>query len=172
VVPASTTSTVPPEPEPYVAIGESVMAGAVPQLKGVGVTVDAKENRGPDGVKNAIIQLRQQGVIGKGTSLIVQVGTNAPVSAAQFDSILAEVPNNVKAVAFMTVRAKVAWVPGNNAEILALPQRFPSVHIIDWLSESAKVELCKDGIHISCSTATGNFYANLLLTEFGLPTIK
>ncbi|MFM2078282.1 MAG: hypothetical protein RJA49_2172 [Actinomycetota bacterium] len=169
---SSTTTTLPPKPEASVTIGESVMLGAKPQLQGEGVVVDAKENRGPEGVKNTVIKLRDAGTIGKGTTLIVQVGTNAPVSDAELEAIVAEVPNTVKGLVFMTVHAPVEWVPGNNERIIALPQRHPTIGIIDWDSEAQKIALCPDGIHISCSTAATNFYANLILAQLGLPPIK
>ena len=72
---SSTTTTLPPQPQASVSVGESVMLGAKPQLQGEGVVVDAKENRGPEGIKNTVIKQRYAGVIGKGTTLVVQVGT-------------------------------------------------------------------------------------------------
>jgi peptidoglycan/LPS O-acetylase OafA/YrhL len=167
----STTTTLPP-PKANVAIGESVMVGAKAQLESQGVLVNAKENRGPDGVKNAILQLVQEGVIGQGTTVVVQVGTNAPVSDQQFDAIVAAVPTNAAGIVFETVRAPVEWVPGNNERIAALPSRYPQVRVIDWNAESQKIELCPDGIHITCSKVAGDFYANLILTELGLPNVK
>ncbi len=167
----STSTTLPP-PKANVAIGESVMVGAKSQLESQGVVVNAKENRGPDGVKNAIMQMVQEGVIGEGTTVVVQVGTNAPVSDKQFDAIVAAVPANAAGVVFETVRAPVEWVPGNNERIAALPARYPQVKVIDWNAESQKIELCPDGIHITCSKVAGDFYANLILTELGLPNVK
>ncbi len=169
---APSTSTTLPPPKANVAIGESVMVGAKGQLESQGVVVNAKENRGPDGVKNAILQMVQEGVIGEGTTVVVQVGTNAPVSDKQFDAIVAAVPTNAAGIVFMTVRAPVEWVPGNNERIAALPARSPQVRVIDWNAESQKIELCPDGIHITCSKAAGDFYANLILTELGLPNVK
>jgi peptidoglycan/LPS O-acetylase OafA/YrhL len=169
---APSTSTTLPPPKANITIGESVMVGAKAQLESQGVVVNAKENRGPDGVKNAILQLVQEGVIGQGSTVVVQVGTNAPVSDKQFDAIVAAVPTNAAGIVFMTVRAPVEWVPGNNERIAALPSRYPQVRVIDWNTESQKIELCPDGIHITCSKAAGDFYANLVLTELGLPNVK
>ncbi|MFZ4721274.1 MAG: acyltransferase family protein, partial [Ilumatobacteraceae bacterium] len=171
-VPTTTSTTLPPQPKGQVAIGESVMLGAKPQLESKGVVVQAKESRGPEGVKNAVIEERSAGVIGAGTTVVIQVGTNAPVTDADLDAIIAEVPSDAAGIVFMTVRAPVEWVPGNNERINALPARHPNVRILDWFTESQKVELCKDGVHISCSTASANFYANLILVETGLPAIS
>jgi len=170
--PSSTSTTLPPKPEPYVAVGESVMLGAAPQLRAAGVVVDAAENRGFNGTREAIAQMRDRGTISKGTTLIVQVGTNGPISIAQYEAIIAEVPSTVKTLAFMTVHSTVQWISGNNDNIKALQSAHPEIHIIDWDAESAKIKLCPDETHISCSIEATNFYANLMLAEFGLPAIK
>jgi peptidoglycan/LPS O-acetylase OafA/YrhL len=170
-VTVATTTTVPKVPTANVAIGESVMVGAKAQLESAGMLVNAKENRGPDGVKNAILQLVDSGDIGLGTTLVVQVGTNAPVSDEQFDAIMQAVPPDAAGVVFMTLAADVDWVPGNNDRINALPTRYANVRVLDWASESKNIALCPDGIHITCSIEALNFYANLILGEVGLPTI-
>ncbi len=172
VTTAPSTSTTLPPPKANVAIGESVMVGANTQLESQGVVVNAKENRGPEGVKNAILQMVDEGVVGKGTTIVVQVGTNAPVGDKEFDAIVAAVPPDAGGIVFMTVRAPVEWVPGNNERIIALPARHPQVRVVDWNAESQKIELCPDGIHITCTAVAANFYANLILTELGLPNVQ
>jgi hypothetical protein len=167
----TTSTTIPKVPTANVAIGESVMVGAKPQLEAAGVLVNAKENRGPEGVKNAILQLVESGDIGLGTTLVIQVGTNAPVSDKEFDAIMSAVPADVAGVVFLTLRADVDWVPGNNEKINALPSRYANVRILDWATESQQIGLCPDGIHITCSIQALDFYANLILAELGLPTI-
>ena len=165
------TSTVPKAPAKYAAVGESVMLGAKSQLIQGGVFVQAKESRGPDGTRNVIIQLRDAGDIGAGTKLVIQVGTNGPVSDAQLAAIIKEIPADIGAVVFMTVRASLAWVPDNNKKILALPGRFPNVQVIDWFAESQPIPLCPDGTHVVCSEFARDFYANLIFAKFGLPTL-
>jgi hypothetical protein len=167
----TTSTTIPKAPTANVAIGESVMVGAKSKLEAAGVLVNAKENRGPDGVRNAILQLVESGDIGLGTTLVVQVGTNAPVNDEEFDAIMQAVPTDVAGVVFMTLAADVEWVPGNNERINSLPSRYANVRILDWATESEQIELCPDGIHITCSVQALNFYANVILAELGLPTI-
>jgi peptidoglycan/LPS O-acetylase OafA/YrhL len=167
----ATTTTVPKAPTANVAVGESVMVGAKAQLESAGFLVNAKENRGPDGVKNAILQLVDSGDIGLGTTVVVQVGTNAPVSDKEFDAIMQAIPADVAGVVFMTLAADVDWVPANNDRINALPTRYANVRVLDWANESKNIALCPDGIHITCSVEALNFYANLILAEVGLPTI-
>ena len=154
------------------AVGESVMLGAAPKLRAAGVVVDAAENRGFNGAREAIAEMRTRGTVAKGTTLIVQVGTNGPISVAQYEAIIAEVPSTVKTLAFMTVHSTVQWISGNNDNIKALQSAHPEIHIIDWDAESAKIKLCPDETHISCSIEATNFYANLMLAEFGLPAIR
>jgi hypothetical protein len=45
------------------------------------------------------------------------------------------------------------------------------VQVIDWAAASQNIQLCADGIHVTCSIQAKDFYANLILEKFGLPTI-
>ncbi len=169
---STTTTTIPKVPQKYVAIGESVMAGASAQLQSAGVLVQVKEGRGPEGVKNAVILLRDAGDIGAGTRTVIQVGTNAPLNQSELDAIMAEVPTDAAGVVFMTIHADIEYVPVNNELILAMPSKYPNVSVIDWDVKSAETQLCADGIHISCNgSAPATFYTNLILEAFGLPLI-
>ena len=168
----ATTTTVPKVPQKHLAIGESVMAGAVSQLESAGVFVQVREGRGPEGVKNAVIQLRDAGDVGAGTTIVIQVGTNAPMSGSDLDAIMVEVPTDAAGVVFMTIHADIEYVPANNELIRALPDKYPNVSVIDWDVKAAEVELCADGIHISCNgSGPATFYTNLILEAFGLPLI-
>jgi hypothetical protein len=168
----ATTTTVAKVPEKYVAIGESVMVGAQPMLESAGVLVQAKEGRGPEGVKNAVILLRDSGDIGAGTTIVIQVGTNAPLTQSELDAIMTEVPPEAAGVAFMTLHADISYIPANNEPIRGMTTLYPNVTVIDWDARAAEVELCPDGIHISCNgSAPAKFYSNLILEAFGLPAI-
>ncbi len=168
----ATTTTVPKVPQKHLAIGESVMAGAVSQLESAGVFVQVREGRGPEGVKNAVIQLRDAGDVGAGTTIVIQVGTNAPMSRSDLDAIMVEVPTDAAGVVFMTIHADIEYVPANNELIRALPDKYPNASVIDWDVKAAEVELCADGIHISCNgSGPATFYTNLILEAFGLPLI-
>jgi len=85
---------------------------------------------------------------------------------------VAAIPTNAGDVVVMTVRADLEWIDGNNQRIGSLPARHPNVTILDWNGQSQQVELCPDGVHITCSVEATNFYANLILGELGLPTIS
>jgi hypothetical protein len=122
-------------------------------------------------VKNALAQLRQEGRVGRGTTVVVQVGTNGPVSDAELDAIVEQVPADAAGIVFMTLRAKVKWISGNNQRIASLVGRHPNVRILDWATESQKVQLCPDGTHITCNPEALKFYANLVFTSLGLATV-
>ncbi len=161
------------DPYPYVAIGESVMAGADDELKAAGMWVDVKESRSPEGVRTIIIGLRRGGVIGEGTNVVIQVGTNNPMNAAAVAAIMKEIPANAGKVAFLTLHAPPVWIPANNELIRSLPSTYPNVVIIDWDAHAGEVQLCSDGTHISCGDrAAAVLYTNLILAEFGLPAIS
>ena len=168
----TTSTTIPKVPQKYVAIGESVMAGASSQLQSAGVLVQVKEGRGPEGVKNAIILLRDGGDIGAGTRIVIQVGTNAPLNQTELDAIMAEVPTDVADVVFMTIHADIEYVPANNELIRQMIDKYQNASVIDWDQRSAEVQLCADGIHISCNgSGPATFYTNLILEAFGMPAI-
>ncbi len=165
-------TTLPKVAQKYVAVGESVMAGAVSQLESAGVLVQATGDSGPEGVKNALLQLGNIGDVGFGTTLVVQVGTNAPLTQAELYAIMAEVPADVAGVVFLTVHADIEYVAANNELIRGLPDNYPNVSIIDWDAQASAAELCADGIHISCNgPAPATFYTNLILEALGLETI-
>ena len=169
----TTMPTLPPEPLPYIAIGESVMVGAAAQLRGAGIYTDASENRGPEGVKKAIISLRDElRLLGDGTSLVIQVGTNAPLEQATLDAIIAEIPDRVKSVYFLTVFADLAYIAANNSLLLALPRQHPGVTVLSWDLAAPSAFLCPDGIHITCNgDYPATVYSNLILSAMGLPAL-
>ncbi|MFZ9629676.1 MAG: acyltransferase family protein [Ilumatobacteraceae bacterium] len=166
----STATSLPPEPVPFIAIGESVMVGAAADLRSAGVFTDAKENRGPEGVKNAVIALRDdKRILGEGTAVVIQVGTNAALTTAALDAILAEIPDGTGPVFFLTLYADLAYIDRNNELIAALPGRYPGVGVIDWHLVAPNAYLCADGIHITCNgTYPAVTYTNLILAALGL----
>jgi peptidoglycan/LPS O-acetylase OafA/YrhL len=162
--PASTAlpTTTQPPPSTPIAIGESVMQGAQPELQTAGFWVDTAVSRGGNGTLEALTRLKQAGWVGD--TVVIQVGTNGEVSNEQFDAIMALLPPPTK-VYFLTVRAPKAWIAGNNERINALPSRFPNVQIIDWQGASQDIKMCDDGIHISCGSARA--YANVVFNGIG-----
>ncbi len=162
-------TTVPPEQRPMLAIGESVMLGAAPQLQAGGFSVNASESRQGKETATVIGQLRAAGQIGQ--VIVIQVGTNGPVSQETYDEIMSFLPAaEVPTVRFLTVHAPgKAWIEGNNALIWGLKGRYPNVDVLDWdgLVTSGQVPgMSGDGIHLR--TGTGKqFYANYVFGIIG-----
>ncbi|MGA0894899.1 MAG: acyltransferase family protein [Ilumatobacteraceae bacterium] len=169
----ATTTTLPPEPVPFIAIGESVMVGAAATLRSAGIFTDAKENRGPEGVKNTVIKLRdEQRILGDGTTIVIQVGTNTPLERSQLDAILAEIPEGAGPVFFVTVYADLAYIAANNELLGSLPQQYPDVKVIEWHLLAPDAFLCPDSIHITCNgTYPAVTYTNLILASIGLDAL-
>jgi peptidoglycan/LPS O-acetylase OafA/YrhL len=167
----TTTTTIQLVPDKYVAIGDSVMVGARHQLAKAGFVVNAKENRGGEGVKNTVIKMRDINSIGDGTTVVIQVGTNGPLNDEAFAAILDAVPANAKGVVMLTAHAPNWWVKGNNATMRALPAKYPKLQILDWDAAAAMVKLCPDHTHLTCDRTAPYDYANLILTQVGLPTL-
>ena len=143
------------------------MLGAAPQLTKGGFTVDAKESRQGDVLADEVATLRAAGRFGN--TVVIQAGTNGPISQKTYDKIMASLPaNEVKQVIFLTVRAPgKAWIDANNAIILGLPQKYPNVAFLDWNGLSNSVQgLADDGVHLKTKAAQQT-YANFIFDITG-----
>jgi len=159
-------TTLPPPPPPPVAIGESVMLGAVPQLQAGGFTVNAAVSRNGDTVATVVGQMRAAGELGD--TVVIQTGTNGPVSSATYQQIMSFLPpDQVPHVLFLTVSAPRGYIAGNNELIRALPQTYPNVQVVDWEATAPTVSLCGDHVHVSCGGGAAQAYANLIFTALG-----
>ena len=162
------TTTVPVAERPPIAVGESVMKGAIPQLQVGGFTVYAEESRQGNGIAEVIGELRASGQIG--TTIVVQTGTNGPVDEATYDQIMSFLPAaEVPKVVFLTVHADRGWIAGNNALIWALPGKYANVTVLDWdglVSSGTVPGMAGDGIHLN-KTSAKQFYANYIFSAIG-----
>jgi peptidoglycan/LPS O-acetylase OafA/YrhL len=173
-------TTVPPPPTtiadrdllPTIALGESVMLGAAPQLTAGGILTDAEVGRGPDKMGDIVQWLHANNRIGR--VMVLQVGTNGPVSQAQYDRLMSFLPAGEVTVVFLTVKAPKSWINGNNQLIRALPQQYPNVRVVDWDAEAAAIEkeLSRGdgGVHLR-TTFAKQFYANLIFNGIGRPDL-
>lgn len=129
------------------AIGESVMIGAIAELEAAGFVLDAKEGRGPEGARNAIQRHLDDGTLPD--TVVIQVGTNAPLRQEELDAILDLLVG--RTVVMLTVHAPdIAYIDANNQLIRALPEQYPNVKVADWdaLVDGGTVTLTPDGIHL------------------------
>ncbi len=168
---APTTTVDPLTLIPPVAIGESVMQGAIPNLSAGGFLVNAAKNRGGDGVIGVLQLMKQANQLG--SIVVIQVGTNGSVSDAQYDTMMSVIGGQSH-VYFLTVKApNRQYIIDNNVRITALPTRYPNVTIIDWNTQGEQVadKLCQnDHVHISCKPEAAQFFANMIFSAVGLPT--
>lgn len=178
VLDGTTPSTAPPTTVnpidllPALAVGESVMLGAVLILNAGGIVVDAAKSRQGTNMAELIEDLRANNQLGR--ILIIQTGTNGPVNDATLDRIMAALPAELTpVVVFMTVRAPRVWIADNNTRIRALPLRYPNVVVVDWEAASAGILhlMSGDGFHLKTQEAK-QFYANLIFDAIGRPDLK
>ncbi|MFN8021231.1 MAG: hypothetical protein U0Q03_06850 [Acidimicrobiales bacterium] len=167
--PPAPSTTVPVDLRPMVAIGESVMLGAAPQLQTGGFVVNADESLQGEATADVVGRLRAAGQIGR--VVVLQVGTNGPVSQATYDLIMSFLPaDEVPVVRFLTVHAPgKGWIEQNNARIWALKGRYSNVDVLDWdgLVASGQVPgVAGDGIHLGTDAAK-QFYANYVFGIIG-----
>lgn len=163
IVTAAPTSTIPVTQRPPIAVGESVMMGAIPQLTELGFDVYAEEARQGEGIAEVIGQLRSSNQIG--SAIVIQTGTNGPVEPETYDQIMSYLPaDEVPVVVFLTVHADRGWIAPNNDAIRALPTRYPNVFVLDWEAQvtSGAIEgMAGDGIHLNRESSKQT-YADLI----------
>jgi hypothetical protein len=174
VTSTSSSTTVPIPDGPIYAIGESVMLGAEGTLEAGGLIVDAAKSRQGTSIAERVEELRAADLLGP--IVVIQTGTNGPVSQATFDRIMAQLPeDSTPMVVFLTVKAPRWWIDDNNALIRALPERYDNVRVLDWEVEAAAIERqlsrSDGGIHLSTREAM-QFYANLVFDAIERPELK
>ncbi len=169
----TTPSTAAPTTEapvvrPPIAVGESVMLGAVPQLQAGGFTVYAEVSKQGGWVAQVVGQLRAGGQVGD--TIVIQTGTNGPVEQATYDEIMSYLPPEaVPKVVFLTVHADRGWIAGNNELIHGLQGRYPNVIVLEWdafVTQGLVPGMAGDGIHLGTNAAKQT-YANYIFDVIG-----
>ena len=118
---------------PYVAIGDSVMAGAITSLQAEGFTVDAQESRQFDAaipIAQALVQSGNAPEV-----VVVHLGTNGDIDeddARAFFTMLKDVPR----VIVLTVNVNKPWRDSNNEMIVAFQTEFPNVSAAYWAEQA------------------------------------
>ncbi len=164
---AASEPSPPPEPATVTAIGDSVMLGAAEALGGTlgnTTTVDAEVSRSFAAGADLIGQLAAAGTLGD--IVVVHLGTNGPVDAALFDTLM-ENARPAERVLAVTVRVPRRWEGLVNDTLRAAAERWPRLELIDWKAASDhRPELfVDDGIHL---TSEGRaFYAELVQRAVG-----
>jgi len=164
----TTTTTAPPGPISTLALGDSVMLGAAPQLAELGFIVDAEESRAFINGLDTVLQLNAQGRLGD--VVVVHLGTNGPINEGDMTSMM-EALAGVPQVLLLTVEAPVDWIDANNALIYDTVGSYPNVSLLDWagLSVACPGEcLYNDGYHLRPEGQV--YYAALIDGALQTPT--
>lgn len=153
------------------ALGDSVMLGALSALSDAGINVDAEASiQAEDVIAKLTADLQVYDVV---DAVVIHVGTNGPVTAEQYGR-LADLVAAVPHVFFLTIKAPKYWATDNNVIINSLPATHPNVSIIDWSTAGQQIEGelsgPDGGVHLSSSSAV-RFYSNLILGALGKPQI-
>ncbi|HLM95234.1 MAG TPA: hypothetical protein VK283_02910, partial [Acidimicrobiales bacterium] len=152
----STTTDVPGPAGPgfipgqVTAVGDSVMLDYQDPLKASipGIEVDAAVSRQwADG--EAILQtMKAQGQLGG--LVIVGLGTNGPITDADFDHMMG-ILGGASRVVFVNVHVDRPWQDPNNAVLASGAARYPHVVVADWATLAAKNPqwFGGDGVHLA-----------------------
>jgi hypothetical protein len=115
------------------AIGDSVMIDYEQDLQAdiPGVQVTAAVSRQWTQGESVLAQLKAQGALG--AVVIVGLGTNGPITKAEFDSMM-HVLTGASRVVFVNVRVDRTWQDPNNAVLANGVARHARTVLVDWFS--------------------------------------
>ncbi len=156
VPPTTTTTTLGPIPGPVTAVGDSIMLDIQPELSVVlpGVTVDGLVSRQFDAGVGVVQADRSAGTLGR--VLVVELGTNGPVSASAIDAMM-QAASGVSRVVFVNVCVPRDWTTPDNAVLAAAVGRYPGMAVLaDWnaLATPHPEWFTADQVHLNPAGAT------------------
>jgi hypothetical protein len=145
------------------AVGDSVMLDYADPLKTAipGVTVDASVSRQWSEGETILQSLKADGQLGG--EVIVALGTNGPITDADFDSMMA-ILGGASRVVFVNVRVDRTWQDPNNAVLANGATRYPNVVVADWASLAAQNPqwFGADGTHLAIDGTGADALASLV----------
>ncbi|CAN5658535.1 peptidoglycan O-acetyltransferase OatA [soil metagenome] len=149
------------------AVGDSVMVGAfefgdiesrIETLTSVNAEVGFQAS-------DAITVLRERKAAGQlGDSVVVHIGNNGPIRAAEFDEMMRIIGED-RQVVFVNVKVPRNWELRNNAVIADGVDLHPNATLVDWYGASVnRPEIFwEDGMHLRPEGA--QLYADLILDK-------
>ncbi len=176
VPPPTTAAVVTPTPAPVTvhltggvtAVGDSVMLDAAPDLQNdvPGIDVDAAVSRQWTTGETVVQQLRSAGQLG--ATVVVDLGTNGPITTADFDTMMADLAG-VTRVVFVTVHVDRAWQDAVNAVLEAGVARYPNAVLADWagLAAAHPEWFYSDGTHLPIGGPGAQALAALIANACG-----
>lgn len=167
VPPTTTTTTRPPGPGfnagQITAVGDSVMLDYQDPLKTSipGINVDAAVSRQWSDGESILQTLKSQGQLG--ADVIVGLGTNGPITDADFDDMMA-ILGGASRVVFVNVHVDRPWQDPNNAVLADGATRYPNVVVADWATLAAQNPqwFGADGTHLAIDGPGADALASLI----------
>ena len=167
VPPTTTTTTRPPGPGfnagQITAVGDSVMLDYQDPLKTSipGINVDAAVSRQWSDGESILQTLKSQGQLG--ADVIVGLGTNGPITDADFDEMMA-ILGGASRVVFVNVHVDRPWQDPNNAVLADGATRDPNVVVADWAPLAAQNPqwFGADGTHLAIDGPGADALASLI----------
>ncbi len=163
----TTTTTQPPGPGfnagQVTAIGDSVMLDYQDPLKTSipGINVDASVSRQWSAGESILQTLKADGQLGG--DIIVGLGTNGPITDADFDNMMSIV-GGASRVVFVNVHVDRPWQDPNNAVLASGATRYPNVVVADWATLAAQNPqwFGVDGTHLAIDGPGADALASLI----------
>ena len=156
--PAPTTTTALPLPPPgpgfvpghVTAVGDSVMIDYQAPLEAdlPGVSVNANVSRQWSDGESVLSFLKAGGALGG--EVIVGLGTNGPITDADFDSMMT-ILRGASRIVFVNTHVGRPWQDANNAVLARGASRYPNVVVADWATLAAQHPewFAADGTHLA-----------------------
>jgi len=166
--PPSTTTTTKPVgpgcvPGKVTAVGDSVMIDYQQPLEAdlPGISVDGGVSRQWYEGEQILSALKAENQLG--ATVIIGLSTNGPISATDFDAMMAAVSCASKVV-FVNVHVDQPWQDPNNAVLAAGVARNPNAILVDWNALATKHPewFGADGTHLAINGTAAQQLAALI----------
>jgi hypothetical protein len=166
--PTTTTTTTRPAGPGFnagqvTAVGDSVMLDYQDPLQASvpGINVDAAVSRQWSDGELILQTLKADGQLG--ADVIVALGTNGPITDADFDDMMA-ILGGASRVVFVNVHVDRPWQDPNNVVLANGAARYPNVVIADWATLAAQNPqwFGADGTHLAIDGPGADALASLV----------
>jgi peptidoglycan/LPS O-acetylase OafA/YrhL len=166
---AAAPTTLPAVRIDVLAIGDSVMLGAAPELSKYGITVDAKKSRPFKAALEIVNYVKSIGALGD--EVVIHLGTNSGTTADTMDAIFTALADVDRVVVLTNAVPNHNWEEGNNTLIRALPDKFPNVTVVDWklLVDPNPDWVYDDGTHLRPRGQVA--YTEAIMAALGRPLV-
>jgi peptidoglycan/LPS O-acetylase OafA/YrhL len=146
--------------ENIIAIGDSVMLAAAPELQEAfpGIAIDAAVSRQMRQAPDIVRSIKESG--GLRPVLVLGLGTNGSIAPDTLDTVLS-ITGRETLVVLVNVQAPRGWTPGVNQILADVAQRERNVEMANWQAAIAPSLglLARDRIHPG-GPITGRIYAD------------